>query len=198
MSKKLGNLVKEARTAKGLTQAALADKVGGITAADVSKIERGEKEPTQEILKKMAKVLGVTQKSLLDAAAGSGAKASSSAKTSGSGKTTAKKKTSSTSSSSKTLTLTATEKKLVELYRKADSSTKKAAMNLLKGEGNALELFGTLLTGKNDVSSMAGDLLGSLLSGKGSGTTKGPVIPEEDNEEESRNSQGESPEGQGS
>ena len=35
MSKKLGNLVKEARTAKGLTQAALADKVGGITSSDV-------------------------------------------------------------------------------------------------------------------------------------------------------------------
>ena len=129
MSKKLGNLVKEARTAKGLTQAALADKVGGITSSDVGKIERGEKEPTQDILKKMAKVLGVTQKSLLDAAQGSGAKSSSSAKTSGSGKTAAKKKTSSASSSSKTLTLTATEKKLVELYRKADSSTKKAAMN---------------------------------------------------------------------
>ncbi len=181
MSKKLGTLVKEARTAKGLTQAALADKVGGITSSDVGKIERGEKEPTQDILKKMAKVLGVTQKSLLDAAAG--AKTSSSAKASGSGKTGAKK-TSSSASSSKTLTLTATEKKLVELYRKADSSTKKAAMNLLKGEGNALELFGTLLTGKNDVSSMAGDLLGSLLSGKGSGTTRGPVHPEESAEEE--------------
>ena len=176
MSKKLGNLVKEARTAKGLTQAALADKVGGITSSDVSKIERGEKEPSQDILKKMAKVLGVTQKSLLDAAAGT--KPSSASKTSGSGKTSgktaaAKKKTA--SSSSKTLTLTATEKKLVELYRKADSGTKKAAMNLRKGEGNALELFGTLLTGKKEVSSMAGDLLGSLLSGKGEGsTTKGP------------------------
>ena len=128
MSKKLGNLVKEARTAKGLTQAALADKVGGITSSDVGKIERGEKEPTQDILKKMAKVLGVTQKSLLDAA--SGAKTASSAKTSSGAKTDAKKKTSSASSSSKTLTLTATEKKLVELYRKADSGTKKAAMNL--------------------------------------------------------------------
>ena len=187
MSKKLGNLVKEARTAKGLTQAALADKVGGITASDVGKIERGEKEPAQDILKKMAKELGVTQKSLLDAAAG--AKSSSSSKTSGSAKTGAKKKTSSASSSSKTLTLTTTEKKLVELYRKADSSTKKAAMNLLKGEGNALELFGTLLTGKNDVSSMAGDLLGSLLSGKGSGTSKGPVIPEEEGGDNSQDSQ---------
>lgn len=180
MSKKLGNLVKEARTAKGMTQAALADNVGGITSSDVSKIERGEKEPTQDVLKKMAKVLGVTQKSLLDAATGA---KTTSAKTSGSGKTGAKKKTSSTSSSSKTLTLTATEKKLVELYRKADSSTKKSVMNLLKGESNPLELFGSLLTGKNDVSSMAGDLLGNLLSGKDSGTTRGPVLPEEDAEE---------------
>lgn len=183
MSKKLGTLVREARTAKGLTQAALADKTGGITSSDVGKIERGEKEPAQEILKKMAKVLGVTQKSLLDAA--SGAKTASSAKTSSGAKTGAKKKTSSASASSKTLTLTATEKKLVELYRKADSGTKKAAMNLLKGDGNALELFGTLLTGKNDVSSMAGDLLGSLLSGKGSGTTKGPVPAEDGQGEES-------------
>jgi hypothetical protein len=54
-------------------------------------------------------------------------------------------------------------------------------MNLLKGEGNVLELFGSLLTGKNDVSSMAGDLIGSLLSGK-PGSTRGPVIPEEDEE----------------
>ena len=71
MSKKLGNLIKEARTAKGLTQAALADQTGGITSSDISKIERGEKEPAQDVLKKMAKVLGVTQKSLLEAASGS-------------------------------------------------------------------------------------------------------------------------------
>ena len=33
----------------------------------------------------------------------------------------------------KTMTVTATEKKLVELYREADSDTKKSVMNLLKG-----------------------------------------------------------------
>ena len=70
MSKKLGNLIKEARTAKGLSQAALAEKVDGISASDVSKIERGEKEPVQDVIKQIAKVLGVTQKSLLDAATG--------------------------------------------------------------------------------------------------------------------------------
>ena len=43
MSRKLGDLVKKARTEKGLTQAALAEKVDGLTASDVSKIERGER-----------------------------------------------------------------------------------------------------------------------------------------------------------
>ena len=160
MSKKLGNLVKEARTAKGLTQAALAGKVSGLTASDVSKIERGEKEPTQEILKKMAKVLGGTQKSLLDAATG---------KSSSSSKKTSSKKTSSKTVSA--LTLTATEKKLVQYYRDADSKTKKAAMNLLKGDSNAIELIGALMSGKGSDSGSSGssatsDLLSSLLSGK--------------------------------
>ena len=43
MSKKLGTFVKNARTAKGLTQAALAEKVSGLTAADIGKAERAEK-----------------------------------------------------------------------------------------------------------------------------------------------------------
>ena len=72
MSKKLGDLIKEARTAKGMTQAALAEQVEGLTASDVGKVERGEKEPVQDVIRKMAKVLGVTQKSLLDAATGEG------------------------------------------------------------------------------------------------------------------------------
>jgi ribosome-binding protein aMBF1 (putative translation factor) len=85
MSAKLGKLVKEARTAKGLSQAALAQKVEGLTASDVSKIERGEKEPSQAILKKMAAPLGVTQKSLLEALSGTGStgKTSSGASSSG-------------------------------------------------------------------------------------------------------------------
>ncbi len=163
MSKKLGNLVKEARTAKGLTQDALAGKVSGLTASDVSKIERGEKEPTQEILKKMAKVLGVTQKSLLEAATGSGKSGATSKKTSS-------KKTSSKAVNA--LTLTAAEKKLVQYYRDADSATKKAAMNLLKGDSNAVELIGALLAARNSGSSSgsdssaASDLISALVSGK--------------------------------
>ena len=195
MSKKLGNLIKEARTAKGLTQAALADQTGGITSSDISKIERGEKEPAQDVLKKMAKVLGVTQKSLLEAASGSaassGKKPSSGTvgKTAGKTGSTGKKPSSSgktssgKTSSSGSLNLTATEKRLVELYRKADSSTKKAAMNLLKGDGNPLELLGTMLTSGSDVSEMASGLFGSLLSGKKEmpeELTRSPEVPEEE------------------
>ena len=45
--------------------------------------------------------------------------------------------------------LTATEKKLVELYRAADADTKKSAMSLLKGESNELGgLLGGLLNNK--------------------------------------------------
>lgn len=182
MSKKLGNLVKEARTSKGLTQAALADKVGGITASDVSKLERGVMEPTQDVLKKMAKVLGVTQKSLLDAATGTG-KTAAAAKTTGKAgtaktgtaakKTTTAKKASAAKTAIDALKLTATEKKLVELYRKADTKTKKAAINLLEGDSNAIELIGALMSSKGSgstsgtgSSSGTSDILNALLSGK--------------------------------
>ena len=183
MSRKLGDLVKKARTEKGLTQAALAEKVDGLTASDVSKIERGEKEPAQDVLKQMAKALGVTQKSLLDAATGSGKTAA--AKTTSSKTGTAAKKTSSSKTTSTvkdtidTLKLTATEKKLVQLYRKADTKTKKAAINLLEGDSNAIELIGALMSAKgsgssgNSGSSGTSDLLSALLSGKTGGSSNG-------------------------
>lgn len=133
MSGKVGNLIKKARTEAGLTQEQLARKVKGVSASDISKAERGEKDLTTENLRAIAKATGVTQKSLLDAAKGS----------SSSGKT------SSSSSAAKTsMKVTAAEKRLVELYRKADSETRKNAMNVLKGE---------------DIS--AGGLLGGLVGG---------------------------------
>lgn len=136
-SKKVGVLIKEARTAAGLTQEKLAQKVDNCTASDISKAERGEKELTSTQLRQIAKATGVTQSSLLNApkgGTGSG-KTSSSASSSSTSSTSGKKKTSSSSSSAskKTMTVTATEKKLVELYREADSDTKKSVMNLLKG-----------------------------------------------------------------
>ncbi len=126
--KKVGDLIKEARTAAGLTQTALASKIKGLTASDISKAERGEKELTKEQLKSIAKITGVTQKSLLEAPSGASGKTSSSTSTT----STAKKKTSSTASTT-SVKLTATEKKLVEAYRAADTKTRKNAMNVLKG-----------------------------------------------------------------
>ena len=71
MAKKVGTLIKEARTEAGLTQEQLARKVKGVSASDISRAERGELELTQAALKEIAKATGVTQKSLLDAAKGS-------------------------------------------------------------------------------------------------------------------------------
>ena len=132
-SKKVGTLIKEARTNAGLTQEQLAKKISGLSANDISLAERGKQDLTQDQLKKIAKVTGVTQASLLNAAKGSAGKSS-----------TTKSSAKSTSSSSKSsMQLTATEKKLVELYRAADSDTKKEAMKILKGDetdaGDVLE-----------------------------------------------------------
>ncbi len=168
-AKKVGELIKEARTSAGLSQTALAEQVDGVTAAQIGKAERGELDLTQAQLKQIAKATGVTQSSLLNApkstsaktssAKASAAKTSSSAKTSSAKKTSSSAKTSSakktsssakktssakTSSAKKTgsstdLKLTATEKKLVELYRKAESGNKKLAMKVLSGEKLGVE-----------------------------------------------------------
>ena len=133
-TKKVGTLIKEARTAAGLTQEALAKQVDGVSASDIGKCERGEKDLTNEALKQIAKATGVTQKSLLEAPKNM---KTTTTKTSSSSKTTTSKTSSSKTSSSSSGTsvkVTATEKKLLELYRAADSDTKKAAMSLLKGE----------------------------------------------------------------
>ena len=136
-SKKLGNLIKEARTEAGLTQEQLARRIAGLSAADISEAERGLKDLTQEQLKRIAKETGVTQASLLEAARGS-------------------KKTTSSTAAKSSMQVTATERRLVELYRQADSKNKKAVMKLLKGEeefaeevlGNILEGVADMLTGK--------------------------------------------------
>ena len=151
--KKVGVLIKEARTAAGLTQEQLARKVTDCSATDISKAERGDKDLTQAQLKQIAKATGVTQKSLLEAPKGGTSSTTSSSSSSSSSSSTAKKSS---------MQVTATEKKLVELYREADSDTKKAAVSILKGETPELGgILGSLLGG----GSGDGGMLGSLLSG---------------------------------
>ena len=116
-AKKVGELVKEARTAADLTQEKLAKAVGGnLTAADISKCERGEADLTAAQLKKIAVACGVTQASLVNApknlsaaaakkaaAAKSGTAKASAAKT-GTAKTSAAKTGTAKTSAAKTNT----------------------------------------------------------------------------------------------
>ena len=128
-AKKVGTLIKEARTDAGLTQEQLARKIAGLSATDISEAERGLKDLTQDQLKQIAKITGVTQASLLNAAKGTSTKKTSSS-------------SGSSSSSSKTsYMVTAEEKKLIQLYRKADSTTKSGVMNLLKVKESATEMI---------------------------------------------------------
>ena len=130
-SKKVGTLIKEARTGADLTQEQLARKIKGLSAADISLAERGQKELTQTQLKEIAKATGVTQTSLLNAAKGTTTK-STTAKTTK--KSTTEKKSSSSSAAKSSIKVTAAEKKILDLYRAADSETKKDVLKLLKGE----------------------------------------------------------------
>jgi len=154
MANKVGPLIKEARTAAKLSQESLARQIDGVTATDIGKAERGEKELSQSVLRQIAKLTGVTQASLVNAAKEStyAAAKTTAAKTAAAKKTTAAKKTATASKSASDLT--AAEKKLVELYRAADSETKKKAVAVLKGEstgmddilnnllGSAMDIFG--------------------------------------------------------
>ena len=150
MANKVGPLIKEARTKAGLSQESLARKVDGLSASDLGKAERGEKELTQSVLKLIAKATGVTQSSLIEAAKAS-TYSTGTKKT-----TTAAKKTTTAStakkSSAKSMELTAAEKKLVELYRAADTDTRKNAVAVLKGEASVgSDLLNSLLGGAMDL-----------------------------------------------
>jgi transcriptional regulator with XRE-family HTH domain len=131
-SKKVGTLIKEARTEAGLTQEQLARRIAGLSANDISLAERHQKNLTQDQLKQIAKITGVTQASLLNAAKGSTAKKPAGAKSS--------------------MQVTATERRLVELYRKASTEERKDALKALKGESSlADELMETLLDSVQDM-----------------------------------------------
>ena len=133
-SKKVGTLIKEARTEAGLTQEQLARRISGLSANDISLAERHQKNLTQDQLKQIAKITGVTQASLLNAAKGSSSKKTSGSKSS--------------------MQVTAAERKLVELYRDADSATRKEALKVLKGQDSlADDLMEMLLDGVQDMMS---------------------------------------------
>ena len=131
-SKKVGTLIKEARTEAGLTQEQLARRISGLSAGGISLAERHQKNLTQDQLKQIAKITGVTQTSLLEAARGSTAKKTTGAKSS--------------------MQVTATERRLVELYRAADTETRKDALKVLRGQDSLAEdILESLLDGVQDM-----------------------------------------------
>lgn len=135
-SKKVGTLIKEARTEAGLTQEQLARRISGLSANDISLAERHQKNLTQEQLKQIAKITGVTQSSLLSAAKGSSAKKTSGSKSS--------------------MQVTAAERRLVELYREADTETRKDALKVLRGQDSLAD----------DILESLMDSVQDMLSGK--------------------------------
>jgi len=134
MGKRTGNLIKKARTEAGMTQEQLARKVKGVSATDISNAERGNLELTQQNLKDIAKATGVTQASLLGTSS-SKSKSSTTARSNG---------------AKSSMQVTATERRLINLYRQADSETKKEAMSVLKG---------------SEVADLVGDIVQSTIEG---------------------------------
>lgn len=155
MGKKVGKLIKAARTGADMTQEQLARRISGLSANDISLAERGEKDLTQAQLKKIATITGVTQASLINAAKDE----TSSSKKSMAKKTTAAKTPSNANS---TMKVTATERKLVEAYRQADSDTKKRAMDLLKGKDEGML---ESILGSDGISDAVEDVLGNVIGG---------------------------------
>ena len=177
MAKKVGTLIKEARSAAGLSQEQLARKIKGLSAGELAKAESGETELTQALLKEIAKATGVTQSSLLSAAKTSTAKKTTAAsktaaaKKTTTAKTTASKTTTAKKTSKKTTakdadTLTAAEKKLLDAYRAASSDAKKNALKILKGEDLDMAEIMKLLKLDSKLESLGGGgILGGLKEG---------------------------------
>ena len=188
MADKVGTLIREARTKAGFTQEQLARKIKGISADDISKAERGEKDLTQAALKEIAKATGVTQKSLIDAAKGgsaakktaskaAGSKASSSKtsakKTASSG--TAAKKTASSGTGAKKPASSGTAAKKTTAKRTTSSRTelklsaeeKKLVKAYREADDRMKAGVKLLLLGTDSLATEAGagDMLGALLGG---------------------------------
>lgn len=67
LQREFGDVLREHRTASGLTQEKLAHKAG-ITTAFVGQLERGKKSPSLWTIARLSRVLGVPMKDLVGAA----------------------------------------------------------------------------------------------------------------------------------
>jgi transcriptional regulator with XRE-family HTH domain len=67
MTTKLGNLIRSARLAHGLTQVDLANKLG-VSQGTISRIENGDKYPTGDLAQQLARVLDINLFEIFDLA----------------------------------------------------------------------------------------------------------------------------------
>ena len=199
-TKKVGILIKEARTAAGLTQEKLAKAAGeNLTAAMISKCERGQEDLTNNQLKKIAVACGVTQSSLLNAPKNlstaaekkeeeskkvSGAKTGTSKKTSSASKTSSVKKPAAKTSSDKTDTSAKTASPKTGSAKTSASKTPAGATNTIKVTAAEKKLVETYRAASAKLKKAAVKLLKgdygddpekilSLTSGDASGVTDG-------------------------
>lgn len=151
-TKKVGVLVKEARTAADLTQEKLAKKAGeGLTANDISKCEQLKADLTSAQLKSIAKVCGVTQTSLVNApknlSAAAAKKAAAEKKTADAkkatttAKKTAEKKT--TTTAKKTTEKKAAEKKTTTAKKPTTPANANTSMKVTTTEKKLVEAYRT-------------------------------------------------------
>lgn len=151
-TKKVGVLVKEARTAADLTQEKLAKKAGeGLTANDISKCEQLKADLTSAQLKSIAKVCGVTQTSLVNApknlSAAAAKKAAAEKKTADTkkatttAKKTAEKKT--TTTAKKTTEKKTAEKKTTTAKKPTTPANANTSMKVTTTEKKLVEAYRT-------------------------------------------------------
>ena len=134
MATKVGNAIKEARTAAGLTPEELAEKVDGVSAEDICQAECGEKKLSQNKLKAIAKATGVTQKSLLDAAKEDAAAAAAEEAPACDKKKEAPCECDKKDEAPAEEPAELTDSEVLDLYKTADADTQKAAVSALKGD----------------------------------------------------------------
>ncbi len=172
MSATLATLLKDARANAGLTQEQLAKKAGSqLEANDISRAERGLDVPSDTQLKAIAKVTGVTQKSLLDAAKTARTKTSSAAKkTTSAAKTTtsktssAAKKTTTAAKKTTTAAKTSTTKKTTTAAKKTTAA--KTTVAAKKDEYTLTATEKKLIDAYRSASSENKKLALNLLQGK--------------------------------
>lgn len=134
----IGAWLKKARTDAGMTQTALAGMLDGITAADISKAERGLAQLLPKQLDEIAAAIGIAPEAPAEEKAQEPAPQSPA--------------------------LTPDTAKLLELYRQADPGTRDAVHVLLKGEMNYQPILTSVLSSLMKNLTLSGSPIAGILN----------------------------------